>query len=280
LIRRSAQKQDCEQFTIVAPCDGLVAVTAVSRRAFARHTHEGFGIGVIVAGAQRSASGRGQVEASAGQIITVNPNEVHDGLPICDRSRAWRMIYLNPSILGHFDFGEIKGRELHHPVLEHRAVARSVLALHHAAVAGDAVTETAESLLPIILAALLSEQTSVPGWSAGVRRAVARIDDAPEVQHPIAALANEAGLSRWHFIRAFASATGLTPHAYRRQRQLQRARAGINAGLPLSQAAALAGFADQSHMTRVFTASYGYTPGVLAATYAGNRRPTQDNRAL
>ena len=66
---------------------GIDLVEAQSARRFARHTHEQFGIGVIVGGAQTSASGRGQVEAGAGDVITVNPGEVHDGAPIGDRGR-------------------------------------------------------------------------------------------------------------------------------------------------------------------------------------------------
>jgi AraC-like DNA-binding protein len=35
-------------------------------------------------------------------------------------------------------------------------------------------------------------------------------------------------------------------------------------GTTLVEAAAEAGFADQSHLTRHFLRAYGYTPGVLA----------------
>jgi AraC-like DNA-binding protein len=35
----------------------------------------------------------------------------------------------------------------------------------------------------------------------------------------------------------------------------------MGTGLPLSEAAAASGFADQAHMTRVFVARYGFTPG-------------------
>jgi AraC-like DNA-binding protein len=38
-------------------------------------------------------------------------------------------------------------------------------------------------------------------------------------------------------------------------------RAEIAAGLPLAEAAAAGGFADQSHMTRHFKARFGITPG-------------------
>ena len=42
------------------------AVEAATRHAFPRHTHQHYGIGLIHQGAQRSASGRGMVEAGAG----------------------------------------------------------------------------------------------------------------------------------------------------------------------------------------------------------------------
>jgi quercetin dioxygenase-like cupin family protein len=58
------------------------AVEFAARHIFPRHTHEQFGIGVIRRGASRSRSGRGMVEAGSGDIITVNPGEVHKGAPI------------------------------------------------------------------------------------------------------------------------------------------------------------------------------------------------------
>ncbi|SQI36332.1 AraC-like ligand binding domain [Serratia plymuthica] len=56
-------------------------VTADTDFSFGRHTHDQFGIGLMDRGAQKSLSGRGRVESSAGDIITVNPGEVHDGSP-------------------------------------------------------------------------------------------------------------------------------------------------------------------------------------------------------
>jgi AraC-like DNA-binding protein len=44
-------------------------------------------------------------------------------------------------------------------------------------------------------------------------------------------------------------------------RRLELARAAIASGAPLAAAAAGAGFADQSHMTRQFVRAYGLTPG-------------------
>ena len=65
----------------------------------------------MVRGGQRSASGRGPVEARIGDVITCNPGEVHDGSPLDERGRAWRMLYFAPALMfeaagepvGHFD---------------------------------------------------------------------------------------------------------------------------------------------------------------------------------
>ncbi len=71
---------------------GVEAMTLLADHAFPRHSHDGFGIGIITAGAQRSWSGIGPVESTAGDVITVNPGEMHDGTPISG-AREWRMLY-------------------------------------------------------------------------------------------------------------------------------------------------------------------------------------------
>ena len=78
-----------------------------------------------------------------------------------------------------------------------------------------------------------------------------------------------AGLSRYQTVRGFARLTGLTPHAYVMQRRLGTARSLIRHGSTLADAAIEAGFADQSHMHRIFVAHHGFTPGA----YAGAFRP-------
>src|SRR5690606_9692169 len=78
---------------------GVRAVVGDTARSLARHTHDEFGIGLIDRGAQRSASGRGPVEAWAGDVITVNPGEVHDGAALTPAGRRWRMLYLDVGVL-------------------------------------------------------------------------------------------------------------------------------------------------------------------------------------
>ncbi|QUS38068.1 AraC family transcriptional regulator [Tardiphaga alba] len=70
------------------------------------------------------------------------------------------------------------------------------------------------------------------------------------------------GLSRGYFIHAFRKTTGLPPHRWVLSHRIERARELIlSSDLSLAQIAAVCGFADQSHFTRVFSRSVGTSPG-------------------
>jgi AraC-like DNA-binding protein len=78
----------------------------------------------------------------------------------------------------------------------------------------------------------------------------------------LAELAGVAGLSVYHFARAFKQSTGVAPHHYLVQRRIERAREMLaRSELPLSEIALAAGFSDQSHLARLFRQMLGITPG-------------------
>ena len=93
-------------------------------------------------------------------------------------------------------------------------------------------------------------------------------------QTPASALEKITGTGRFTLARHFRRAFGTSPDRYRTRRRLDLARAAIENGIPLAQAAADAGFADQSHMTRQFGQAYGLTPARWAnAIKAGQKSP-------
>jgi AraC-like DNA-binding protein len=73
------------------------------------------------------------------------------------------------------------------------------------------------------------------------------------------------GLDRFALARHFRTVYGTSPHRFQVGRRLARAQALIAGGRPLSEVAAATGFADQSHLTRHFSARFGLTPGRWAA---------------
>jgi AraC-like DNA-binding protein len=253
---------------------GIQAIQAHSSHTFSRHTHDQFGIGLMARGAQKSASGRGLVEACAGDVITCNPGEVHDGVPIGPAPRSWTMLYLDPQLVATFMADITDGRkgacELPRPVVRDGPTAQRLGRLCSALTssglpAGPVLID--EQLL--LLLAGLQDDAARPGSRPAAPAAVARarqcIDDDPAAPVTLAELACHSGLSRFQLVRGFAKATGLTPHAYLLQRRVHLARRLITQGLPLRDAAADSGFADQSHMTRLFVRNYGVSPGAYAA---------------
>lgn len=253
------------------PWSGAHLTQLCSRRSYPRHWHDSFGIGLIEAGGQRSASGRGMVEGLAGDIITVNPGEVHDGHALGGQSRRWSMIYLAPGLLQDGCELTDPGAELIRPVLHDPALAASLQALLQragAATAGDAVARLAcdEALarfcreLRRYCSAIARPELETVDAVAMERVRCRLADDLHQVP-TLAELAQDAGLSRFQLLRHFSRCHGLPPHAWLLQARIHRARHHIAAGATLADAAAAAGFADQSHMTRAFSRHCGYTPG-------------------
>lgn len=251
---------------------GVQAVAADSAHAFGRHTHEEFGIGLVERGAQKSASGRGIVEAGAGDMITVNPGEVHDGKPFDASGRRWRMLYVDPARVLDAARDVVPGTrfEFTAPVIRDAALVSRFRALFDAATVSHVDGLRTEAALLALIAQLLRPvPRERPALVAGVAAARERMDDDPAAELTLGALAASAGLSRYQFLRAFTRLTGLPPHAYLLQRRVQHARRLVRAGMPLADAAAAGGFADQSHMTRCFVRSFGLTPGALAPSPRG-----------
>jgi hypothetical protein len=121
---------------------GIEAMTLVSNHHFPRHSHDQLGIGVIAFGAQRSWSGVGAVNASAGDVIMVNPGEVHDGAPLDGNPRGWRMIYIDPALVVREVEEEIAGQvEIVHPVARDR-----LLAAHFARLFGCLIASQSDRL--------------------------------------------------------------------------------------------------------------------------------------
>jgi AraC family transcriptional regulator len=115
-----------------------------------------------------------------------------------------------------------------------------------------------ESALPLLLTG--RREASPGSW---LRRVVDRLHDDFCAPVSVAELAEEAGVHPVHLARAFRKAMGLTVGEYvARLRVAWVARALASREEPdLAGLAAAAGFADQSHLTRVFKALTGSPPG-------------------
>ncbi|MHC1752583.1 AraC family transcriptional regulator [Humidesulfovibrio sp.] len=303
---------------------GLTLLRARFRtQTFARHSHEGYGVGVIEAGALAFDYRGAGLVAGQGAVNTVNPDEPHTGHAATSHGWAYRMFYFSPEYLAQVA-EDVAGRPVPLPfftsgVIHDPALAALLLRAHalhdrqHSALPGSpAYTPTGalpdapsglpggdslarESLVLHAFARLLARHSYLPpplprvgAEHAAVARVKAHLLEriglgAPgspfsEIEQPgpdgnsgltLAELARVACLSPYHFIRVFARHTGLPPHAWLMQLRARKAGELLRQGAPIAQAAAGAGFADQSHLTKTFKRLLGYTPGQFRNSVQG-----------
>jgi AraC family transcriptional regulator len=117
-----------------------------------------------------------------------------------------------------------------------------------------------------ILAAHIGEPTAIEPIIGGLapqalRRAIERLRSDSDSDVSLAALASDAGLSRFHFCRAFKESTGLSPHSWLRQHRLEQAMNTLrDTEIPIATVAAELGYASQTAFAAAFRRLTGETP--------------------
>ena len=257
-----ASRHNVAQVTSCLP--GIEAISITSDRVFPRHAHDTFGIGVMQAGGHASWSGSGTVEAGPGDVIAVNPEEMHDGAPIGD-TRAWHMLYIEPDVVARLCGTEAATREIGFAARTAPDLSAAILNAIRTLATGDG--KAAEEALTALLADLLVPEP--PGGSGKTSPATLRVLDRiracpadPPTLDEVAALM---GMGRTGALRRFRREAGATPHEHAMQLRLRLARRALIAGDSPATVAIDLGFADQSHLTRAFARQFGLPPGRFRA---------------
>jgi len=97
--------------------------------------------------------------------------------------------------------------------------------------------------------------------SEAVRRIEQKAHELGSDELSLGALAQEAGLSRYHFLRTFRTLVGMTPHQYVLRTRMNRAAVRLRlSDEPVSAIAFDAGFGDLSTFNRRFRTLMGVSP--------------------
>ncbi|HJQ59939.1 MAG TPA: AraC family transcriptional regulator [Vineibacter sp.] len=265
------------RFFTVDRFGGLECLAATFRtHRYALHTHDTYVIGAIVAGCETWRVRGARHYACPDDLVFVHPHEVHDGEPYGGGYR-YRMTYPSVALLQDIA-AQLSGRTgigtpyFAEPVVRDPPGAALVEAAHCAMEHGADPLAADELLTRAYCHCLVHHACIAPtatGREAGaVGRVKALLADRAAADLPLAALATEAGLSPYHLIRAFRRATGLTPHAWRVNLRIERAKARLRRGEAPADVATATGFCDQPHLTRAFKARVGVTPGAYRLAVA------------
>jgi AraC-like DNA-binding protein len=231
--------------------------------AFAPHRHDTFALGITTDGVQSFRyRGRRRI-CLPRELHVLHPDELHDGAPATARGFAYRIVYVAPELVRE----ALDGDEL--PFVREPVQKPSPATTRIASVLAE-MDEPLDEVAALDVVASVADVVSTLGDTRKRRRERDDLAALERVREFIAAHAREqvrastleavAGSDRYAIARGFRRAFGTSPDRYRTQRRLALARAAIEAGEPLARAAAAAGFADQSHFTRQFKRTYGFTP--------------------
>lgn len=226
------------------------------------HRHDTYAIGRTLSGVQSFHYRRDTRHSLPGGTIVLHPDELHDGQAGTDAGFHYRMIYIEPALIQQILGGQplpfIAGGISHDARLF--AASNTLLQSTGAAIdplqEDDALYDLAQALRA---AAGRPRGRRQPDYPAA-ERARQFVHDRLDAPITLDQLADAAGQDRWTLSRDFRALFGTSPYRYVMLRRLDRARRLIATGLPLADAAAAAGFTDQSHLTHRHVQTYGLTP--------------------
>lgn len=242
--------------------------------------HDTWAISAVVHGAKDNVVGSAPNVARAGQIVVLRPHQVHGGRVVGNEPCEYVMAYVPERLLSELaqQAGMANASLPEHALDDAELVQRFAALVRGEARPLPALRlqgRTAAAPWDRLLTDLLkryNECTQRPDAHCEVDGNRQQMKDALAYLHahwdesvPLATLSEQAGMSQAHFCRSFAKVYGLPPHRYQTVLRLTRVKSMLTEGASISDAAVLAGFADQSHLGRQFKACYGSTPGQISS---------------
>lgn len=238
---------------------------------FDPHFHETYLIGFTRGGVERfKQAGRPGVSLP-GQVRLAEPGVVHTGAPGDDQPWRYMALYLRPDAFLDLRPEAPAGPVFDKAVVEDPQLFRLGLDLAESLDFALDPAEREERMAVLLMRLSRHQVGAEPGevrpepekirlarqYIRARMATVVRLDE----------LADAVGFSKFHLLRTFKAATGLTPWRYQVQLRLATARGLLRDGVPASQVAVICGFFDQSHFTRLFRASFGITPAAFQTAY-------------
>ena len=228
------------------------------------HAHPTYSLCFVRRGGFRERWRTGAAEHGAGDVIFRAAGDEHENVFRSEGARCFNVAF-GPRLMDGLAVGTAR------EVLGGRRVGAILARLSREVSAREPSPLVAQGL--VLQALGEAFQRSAPGGGRWLERVRNEIDARFERPLSVTGLAAEAGVHPAHLSRAFHRRFGSTLLAYIRRARV-RAAADLlrGSGLTLADVATGTGFADQSHLTRVFKEVTGVTPGRYRRA-GGSREP-------
>ncbi|ABE60066.1 AraC family transcriptional regulator [Chromohalobacter israelensis] len=236
-----------------------------------RHAHEEYALGVTLAGRQDFFSNGEFHRSPPGSVITLHPDEVHDGHAGGGDALDYVMLYIHPDELDPLIANAMGVQGLQAarlaPTLTKDVPLRDEIIALSRMIEEQETSQIEQEYALYRIAARLAERAGNFAPNERARRPDSLLERAKDFIHENARydislddISHAASISKYHFLRAFRTQYGITPHQYVLNCRVNAARRHLENGESVMEAALCCGFADLSHFNRRFKRIYGMTP--------------------
>lgn len=241
---------------------------------FAPHFHETYSLGVVVEGSGRMRVRGRDVTFTTGDVVLLEPGEVHTGEAAERNGWGYYMFYPGRELMSRLAHGLGVDGEVYFAESrsESPALARALATAGRIACTEPDLALRESSVLDM-LGALIQHAHAGPrplrvapvsNLTDQLQAVRAHIEQHCLRSIRIEELAQVGALNAYRLIRAFSAQFGISPYAYLLQHRVRVAQEHLADGVPVGRVALDTGFSDQSHFTRTFRRIVGVTPGKFA----------------
>ncbi|MGD8112360.1 AraC family ligand binding domain-containing protein [Vibrio sp. TRT 17S01] len=238
------------------------------RFAFSRHYHLDLHIGLITQGQQKFHYQGSSHRVNQGQLVIMQPDELHDGQSILDSGYQTKIFSIDPLWFSDLADPKQSGQIISfNQLIISDPDIFSHLCNFHRLLNEQSISQLAKDCLPFEGLTLLLDRFGSfdprPSQPLGKKSIsllkeylLANLDQAIRLEQ----LAQLCQLSPTQFQRHFKAQMGMTPYAWLSRLRLEQAMKLLKAGISGTEVAHQVGYYDQAHFSKAFKLSFGISP--------------------
>ncbi len=241
------------------------------QHAFKPHAHDYYVLGIIETGLQSFTYKHNKLITEPGNLIIINPGEVHTGEAAIDAGFNYRALYPSKSLMerfaSEFNANAVRIPRFNGGIVRDRQMFYAMQKLHHFSENPTTSLELDERMTNFFITLIrrhADRNLNIKKYK-DAQKAVLEARDFIEAYYSenitLSDLSELMHISPFHLARLFRRQIGISPHKYLENVRIRHAERLLSSGFLIADVAFMTGFSSQSHLTRTFKQFLGTTPG-------------------